>query len=93
MENKHVGYILLGVSVLIVIIVFMFQNALTSFVNSSCTLAHDNVASCPMFTTINQQTYLAGWGSNIFQYGVALTKIGDRPLSSNTIVGMCLCFN
>ena len=58
MENKHVGYILLGVSILIVIIVFMFQNALTSFVNSSCTLAHGG-DSCPMYNTINQQTYLA----------------------------------
>jgi len=58
MENKHVGYILLGVSILIVIIVFMFQNALTSFVNSSCTLAHGG-DSCPMYDTINQQTYLA----------------------------------
>ena len=58
MENKHVGYILLGVSALIVIIVFMFQNALTSFVNSSCTLAHGG-DSCPMYNTINQQTYLA----------------------------------
>ena len=58
MENKQVGYILLGVSALIVLIVFMFQNALTSFVNSSCTLAHGG-NSCPMYDTITQQTYLA----------------------------------
>ncbi len=58
MENKHVGYILLGVSVLIAIIVFMFQNALTSFVNSSCTIAH-GTDYCPMYDTITQQTYLA----------------------------------
>lgn len=36
----------------------MFQNALTSFVNSSCTLAHGG-NSCPMYDTITQQTYLA----------------------------------
>ena len=58
MENKSVGYILLGVSILIAIIVFMFQGALTSFVNSSCTLAHGG-NSCPMYNTITQQTYLA----------------------------------
>ncbi len=58
MENKHVGYILLGVSVLIIIIVFMFQNALTSFVGASCTLVHGG-DYCPMYDTINQQTYLA----------------------------------
>jgi len=58
MENKHVGYILLGVSILIVIITFMFKTALTSFVDSSCTLAH-GLDYCPMYNTITQQTYLA----------------------------------
>jgi len=58
MENKYVGYLLIGVSVLITIIVFMFQSALKSFVGSSCTLAHGG-SYCPMTTTINQQTYLA----------------------------------
>lgn len=58
MENKHVGYILLGISILIVLIVFMFKSALTSFVDSSCTLAHGG-EYCPMYDTISQQTYLA----------------------------------
>ena len=58
MENKHVGYILLAVSGLIVLITIMFKQALTSFVNSSCTLAHGE-GYCPMYDTINQQTYLA----------------------------------
>ena len=40
MENKNVGYILLGVSILIVMIIFMFKNALIDFVDSSCSLAH-----------------------------------------------------
>ena len=58
MENKHVGYILLGISIIIILITFMFKSALTSFVDSSCTLAHgDNY--CPMYDTISQQTYLA----------------------------------
>lgn len=58
MENKYVGYLLFGVSVLIVLIIFMYQNALTSFVDSSCTLAHGG-EYCPMYDTISQQTYLA----------------------------------
>lgn len=58
MENKNVGYILIGVSILIVIIIFMFQATLTSFVDSSCTLAHGE-ESCPMYDTITTQTYLA----------------------------------
>jgi uncharacterized membrane protein len=58
MQNKQVGYLLLGISVLIIIIIFMFKSALTSFVNASCTLAHGG-NSCPMYDTITTQTYLA----------------------------------
>lgn len=58
MENKNVGYILLGISILIILIIFMFKSALTSFVDSSCTLAHGG-NYCPMYDTISQQTYLA----------------------------------
>ena len=58
MENKNVGYMLLGISVLIIIIIFMFKNVLTSFVDSSCPIAHGG-DYCPMYDTINQQTYLA----------------------------------
>ena len=36
----------------------MFKSALTSFVDSSCTLAHGG-NYCPMYYTISQQTYLA----------------------------------
>jgi len=58
MENKHVGYMLLGISALISLIIFMFKRALSSFVDASCTLAHGG-EYCPMYVTINQQTYLA----------------------------------
>ncbi|MEK6893851.1 MAG: MarR family transcriptional regulator [Nanoarchaeota archaeon] len=58
MENKNVGYLLLGLSIIIILIVFMFKSALTSFVDSSCTLAHGG-NYCPMYDTITQQTYLA----------------------------------
>jgi len=58
MKNKYVGYIILGISFLIILITFMFKKALTGFVESSCTLAHGEDA-CPMYDTISQQTYLA----------------------------------
>jgi uncharacterized membrane protein len=58
MENKYVGYILVGISLLMTIIIFMFQSALTSFVDSSCTLAHGG-NYCPMYDTIDKQTYLS----------------------------------
>ena len=58
MENKNVGYMLLGISVLIVIIIFMFKSTLIGFVDSSCTLARGE-DYCPMYDTIDTQTYLA----------------------------------
>lgn len=58
MENKNVGYMLIGISIIIVAIIFMFKSALTSFVDSSCTLAHGG-DYCPMYDTITQQTYLS----------------------------------
>lgn len=58
MENKNVGYILVGVSGFIVMIVLMFKRNLTNFVDSSCSIAHSG-EYCPMYDTISQQTYLA----------------------------------
>ncbi|MBM3232783.1 MarR family transcriptional regulator [Candidatus Pacearchaeota archaeon] len=58
MENKNVGYLLLGISAVVVGIVFMFQNTLKGMVKSSCTIAHGG-DYCPMYATIDQQTYLA----------------------------------
>lgn len=57
MENKHVGFLMLGISIALVVIIFLFRNALRVIVSASCTGEHGN--SCPMYTTINQQTYLA----------------------------------
>ncbi|MBI4116236.1 MarR family transcriptional regulator [Candidatus Pacearchaeota archaeon] len=56
MENKHVGYLLLGISALIVIIIFLFNSALKEIVVSTCSMEK---FLCPMSKTINQQTYLA----------------------------------
>ncbi len=58
MDNKHVGYLLLGVSAVIIGIVVMFQATLKGIVESSCTIAHGG-NYCPMYGTIDQQTYLA----------------------------------
>lgn len=58
MENKNVGYLILGISAVIISIIFIFNNALKKIVNSSCGMAHGD-GVCPMFDTITQQTYLA----------------------------------
>jgi 5-methylcytosine-specific restriction endonuclease McrBC regulatory subunit McrC len=60
MENKNVGYILLGIAVLLVIIIFLFQSALNEIMASTCALGgEEHSVSCPMSEGINQQTYLS----------------------------------
>lgn len=50
------GYLLLGVAVVLVIIIFLFQTALKDIVASTCTM---EASSCPMNKSIDQQTWLA----------------------------------
>jgi len=57
MENKKVGSIIIGIAVLLVVIIFLFQSALKEIVELSCGLEHG--LSCPMNVAVNQQTYLA----------------------------------
>ncbi|MDO8508646.1 MAG: MarR family transcriptional regulator [Nanoarchaeota archaeon] len=58
MENKNVGYLILGISVLIIAIVFIFNNAMKTIVKEGCPAVHQGLV-CPAYTTIAQQTYLA----------------------------------
>jgi len=58
MDNKKTGYLLLGIAVVIVIIIYMFNTALHDIVNASCSSAgHGD--SCPMYDTITKQTNLS----------------------------------
>lgn len=57
MENKYVGYLVIGISAVVVAIIFIFNSALKEIVKVSCTAEH--AVTCPMYTTINEQTYLA----------------------------------
>ena len=58
MENKNVGWLIIGISALIVGIIFLFNNAMRKIIDSGCSMAHD-IGYCPAYATINQQTYLA----------------------------------
>ncbi|MBS3072467.1 MarR family transcriptional regulator [Candidatus Pacearchaeota archaeon] len=58
MENKNVGYLILGISILMIVIIFLFNNALKDIVGASCSAAH-GIDSCPMYDTITKQTYLS----------------------------------
>lgn len=57
MENKYVGYLLLGISILVIIIIFLFNSTLKEIVVNSCGEVHG--LSCPMNQTVNEQTYIA----------------------------------
>lgn len=56
MKNKNVGMLIVGIAVVLAIIVFLFNSALTEIVDSSCS----HGPTCPMYGTINTQTYVAG---------------------------------
>ena len=53
MENKNVGWMLLGTSVLIVILVFFFNDMLMESVRSSCFIQHGDVQSCRIYVSVN----------------------------------------
>ncbi len=83
MDNKKTGYLLLGVVVLIVIIIYMFNNALHDIVNASCSEAgHGD--SCPMYNTINQQTNLSLVIAG-FVVVVALFLIFSKPQTKTVV--------
>jgi uncharacterized membrane protein len=58
MENKNVGILILGITALIIFIIFLFNNAMKQIVTEGCPAVHQGL-SCPAYKTINQQTYLA----------------------------------
>ncbi len=58
MENKNVGWLILGIAAVIVAIIFLFDSALREIVSSTCSMAEQGLY-CPMDVAITKQTYLA----------------------------------
>jgi hypothetical protein len=56
MKNKNVGLLIIGIAIILGIIVFLFNNALKNITSSSCSMG----TTCPMYGTINVQTYVVG---------------------------------
>ncbi len=50
---------MIGISILIVLLVFLFNNTLMESVRNSCFIQHGDVESCEMYNSVNYQTYLA----------------------------------
>lgn len=55
MQNKIIGGIILGISVLIGLIIYLFNRALTNMASSTCT----HGSSCSMWKTIQVQTSIS----------------------------------
>jgi len=76
MENKSFGFMMLGISAVIIAIIFLFQKALEEIVKASCGLEHGK--TCPMYATITQQTSLAIAIVGIIVV-IALILISSKP--------------
>ncbi len=78
MENKIVGHIILGFSILLGIVIYMFNNALNKIVNVSCS----HGPSCPMWGTIEVQTNISmGVMGFIILIGLYLILFADNDLN------------
>jgi uncharacterized membrane protein len=55
MKNKSVGYVIIGIAVLIGFIIYAFNKALTEIVNTTCSHGPE----CAMWTSINFQTNIS----------------------------------
>lgn len=55
MENKKVGWLILGIAVVMLVIVLIFNSTLEKMVQENCTLVH-GTDTCPMIDTTKTQT-------------------------------------
>ncbi|VVB77779.1 MarR family protein [uncultured archaeon] len=55
MKNRNVGFLIIGIAILIIFIIFLFNQGLIKIVSTACT----HGPTCPMYGTINTQTYLS----------------------------------
>jgi uncharacterized membrane protein len=55
MKNKNVGYLIVGIAVLIVAIVLIFNTALEDIIDTTC----DHGTTCQMYDTLSVQTNLS----------------------------------
>lgn len=55
MKNKNVGYLIMGISIVMIIMVLIFNSALRTIVAQSCS----HGTTCPMYGTISTQTWIS----------------------------------
>jgi len=55
MKNKHVGFLVMGIALVMIIIVLVFNAGLKNIIASTCALDHGGI-QCPMYDTVLIQT-------------------------------------
>lgn len=55
MKNRQVGYLIIGIGILIGFVILIFNKALTTIINTSCS----HGPTCPMWGTLKAQTYIS----------------------------------
>ncbi|MEI6058817.1 MAG: hypothetical protein WCP89_03530 [archaeon] len=55
MKNRNVGFLIIGLAVVIGVLVLLFNNAMTNIVNTSCSHGPE----CTMYDNIRTQTYIS----------------------------------
>jgi len=55
MKNRNVGYLIVGIALLIMVIIFLFNKGLQDIVATTCS----HGPTCTMYDTISIQTYLS----------------------------------
>jgi uncharacterized membrane protein len=58
MENKKVGYLLIGVAVVMGVLVWQFYAALISMAGTTCAFEHEG-ETCPLHASVNQQIIIS----------------------------------
>ena len=64
MENKYVGWLLVGVAVVVEVVIYLFNNATKSVLDNSCPIIAEGHA-CPAYSAINSLGY----------FGLAITGL------------------
>ncbi len=60
MQIRHIGWIMIGISIVLLGIVFLFKTSLEDYIYTTCPLLHNTgETECPATRTLNQQAYLA----------------------------------
>jgi len=83
MNNRKVGFLIVGISLLIGFIIYIFNRTLKEIVGDTCT----HGSSCPMYGTISFQTSVSvGIMVFIVLIGLYLVFFGDRVKSKEVKV-------